>query len=213
MTETNWWSFCVSSTRFLKTGEVWNNDEHPARPLTSAIANITENVRYVIKNDCRLGVRARAEMVNLDRELYTKMIFTKMVPNKCYQLHKKNFDRKFILTFATHSERTAYVEFRSYLRCIWPRNKTIVHWKAPNSPWAKRSRMSRSKFTEMRIVVFDIHSVVMARQVSSGQTVNQHGYIETCINCLYKCEGNSQDFGETSRFFASGRHAISQRCL
>ena len=44
--------------------------------------------------------------------------------------------------------------------------------------------MSRSKFMDRRIVVFDIQSVVMEGLVFNGQTVNQHYYVETCINCL-----------------------------
>lgn len=44
------------------------NDDHPARLLTSTTSNNIENMRDVIANDCRLGVRAIVEMVILDRE-------------------------------------------------------------------------------------------------------------------------------------------------
>jgi histone-lysine N-methyltransferase SETMAR len=42
----------------------------------------------------------------------------------------------------------------------------------------KKARVSRSKFKAMLIVFFDIQGIVMAEWVPSGQTVNQHYYIE-----------------------------------
>lgn len=43
-------------------------DDHPGRPLTLVTANNIENVRDVIAKNRRMGVRAIAEVVNLDRE-------------------------------------------------------------------------------------------------------------------------------------------------
>jgi len=87
-------------------------DYHPACLLTTATANNIENVRDVIAHDCRLGVRAISVMVNIDREnfrrilaneLYTKKVCASMVP-KMPSTEKKNFDRKFVLIFATYLE-------------------------------------------------------------------------------------------------------------
>jgi histone-lysine N-methyltransferase SETMAR len=53
-----------------------------------------------------------------------------------------------------------------------------MQWKSTSSPRPKKARMSRSKFKAMLIVFFDIQDIVMAEWVPSGQTVNQHYYIE-----------------------------------
>jgi hypothetical protein len=47
------------------------DDDRPGRPLTSVTANNIDNLRDVIANDCMWGVRAVAEMVNLDSECLT----------------------------------------------------------------------------------------------------------------------------------------------
>jgi hypothetical protein len=39
--------------------------------------------------------------------------------------------------------------------------------------------MSRSKFKAMLTVFFDIHGIVMAEWVRSGQTENQHYYMKS----------------------------------
>ena len=43
-------------------------DDHPGRPRTDITNDNIEKVRDVIRKDRRLGVRAVAEEVNLDRE-------------------------------------------------------------------------------------------------------------------------------------------------
>ena len=45
----------------------------------------------------------------------------------------------------------------------------------------KKGHMSHSKFKVMLLVFFDIQAVVVAEWVPSGQTVNQHCYIEILI--------------------------------
>jgi hypothetical protein len=64
-------------------------DDRPGCPRTSVTPNNIEKVQDVIQKDCKLGVRAIAEMVNLDREsvlhilteeLNMKKICAKMVP-------------------------------------------------------------------------------------------------------------------------------------
>jgi len=44
------------------------DDDHPGRPHTAVTNDNIEKVRDVIRKDQRLGVRAVAEEVNLDRE-------------------------------------------------------------------------------------------------------------------------------------------------
>jgi hypothetical protein len=53
-----------------------------------------------------------------------------------------------------------------------------MQWKSSSSPRPKKACISRLKFKAMLIVFFDIQDIVMAEWVPSGQTVNQHYYIE-----------------------------------
>ena len=89
-------------------------DDHPGRPLTLVTANNIENVRDVIAKNRRMGVRAIAEVVNLDRErawliladeLFTKQVWTKMVP-KILSAEQEELRQEFFSDFckATHSE-------------------------------------------------------------------------------------------------------------
>jgi len=52
---------------FGRQGSVKDGD-HPGHRSTSITANIIERVQDAIQKDHRLGVRAIAEMVNLDRK-------------------------------------------------------------------------------------------------------------------------------------------------
>jgi len=61
-----------------------------------------------------------------------------------------------------------------------------MQWKSTLSPGSKKARMSRSKFTDMLIVFFDIQGTVMAEWVPSGQTVNQQYYIKV-LTKLHEC--------------------------
>ena len=45
----------------------------------------------------------------------------------------------------------------------------------------QKKHTSRSKFKAMLIVFFDIHGIVMAEGVPSGQTVNQQYYTEVLM--------------------------------
>ncbi|GFU30915.1 putative mariner transposase [Trichonephila clavipes] len=57
-----------------------------------------------------------------------------------------------------------------------------MHWKTPNSPRAKKARMSQSKFKAMMIVFLDIHGIVYLHWVNEGQTMNQHYYLQVLGN-------------------------------
>jgi hypothetical protein len=54
--------------------------------------------------------------------------------------------------------------------------------------------MSRSKFIDILIVVFDIQSVVMTRWVSSGQSVDRHYYIEGLYKLSERVRRKEQGF-------------------
>jgi len=75
--------------RFSEGRESLKDDDRPGRPRTAVTDDNTEKVRDVIRKDQRLGVRAVAEEVNLDRqsvrgilreELNMRKVCTKMVP-------------------------------------------------------------------------------------------------------------------------------------
>ena len=57
--------------RFSDGRESVKDDDRPSRPRTAVTDDNTEKVRDVIRKDRRLGVRAVAEEVNLDRESST----------------------------------------------------------------------------------------------------------------------------------------------
>lgn len=67
-------------------------------------------------------------------------------------------DETWIFTYDTESKRQS------------------MQWKSPGSQRPRKARMS--KFKAMLIVFFDINGIVMIEWVPSGQTVNQHYYIE-----------------------------------
>jgi len=54
--------------RFSECRESLNDDDRPSCPRTAVTNDNNEKVRDVIQKDRRLGVRAVAEEVNLDRE-------------------------------------------------------------------------------------------------------------------------------------------------
>jgi hypothetical protein len=60
--------------------------------------------------------------------------------------------------------------------------------------------MSRSKFKAVLIVFFDIHVIVMAEWVPSGQTVNQHHYIEVLTKMRERENRSNQNYGEKGGF-------------
>jgi hypothetical protein len=64
-----------------------------------------------------------------------------------------------------------------------------MQWKA-SSPRPKKALMSLFK-VQGPVVFFDIHGTVMAEWVPSGQTVNQHYYIEV-LTKLRECVRRKQ---------------------
>ena len=75
--------------RFSEGRESLKHDDCPGRPRTAVTDDNSEKVRDVIRKDRRLGVRAIAEEVNLEREsvrlilreeLNVRKVCAKMVP-------------------------------------------------------------------------------------------------------------------------------------
>jgi transposase len=60
--------------RFSEGRESVKDDDRPGRPRTAVNDDNIEKVRHVIRKDRRLGVRAVAEKVNLDRESVRRIL-------------------------------------------------------------------------------------------------------------------------------------------
>jgi len=84
--------------RFSEGRESLKDDDRPGRPCTAVTDDNNKKVRDVIRKDRRLGVRAVAEEVNLDREsvrrilreeLNMRKVCAKMVPKLLSDEHKE----------------------------------------------------------------------------------------------------------------------------
>ena len=98
--------------RFSESRESLKDDDRPGRPRTAVTDDDIEKVRDVIRKDRRLGVRAVAEEVNLDREsvrrilrerLSTRKVCVKMVP-KVLSDNKKERRKELGLDLLQHVE-------------------------------------------------------------------------------------------------------------
>ena len=87
-------------------------DDRPGRPCTAVTDDNTEKVRDVIQKDQRLGVRAAAEEVNVDREgvrqilreeLNMRKVCAKMVP-KLLSDEQKECRKELCLDLLQHNE-------------------------------------------------------------------------------------------------------------
>jgi len=94
--------------RFSEVRESVKDDDRPGSPRTAVTDDNTEKVRDVIRKDRRLGVRAVAEEVNLEREsvrrilreeLNMRKVCAKMVP-KLLSDEQKNVARNCGWTFS-----------------------------------------------------------------------------------------------------------------
>ena len=149
-------------------------DDRPGRPCT-AVTDDIEKVRDVIRKDRRLGVRAVAEEVNLDRgrvrrilreELSMRKVCAKMVP-KLLSDEQKERRKELCLDLLQRIENEPDL-LNSIITC----DETVVfmcdpetrrqsmQWKSTSSPRPKKARMSRSKFKAM--LFSDIQGIVMA---------------------------------------------------
>ena len=76
--------------RFSEGRESVKGDDRPGRPRTSVTDDNIEKVRYVIRKDRRLGVRAVAEEVSLDRESVRRILREELNMRKvCVQMVPK----------------------------------------------------------------------------------------------------------------------------
>jgi len=187
---------CAWHKRFSEGRESMKNDDLPGRPLTAVTDDNIEKVRNVIRKDRRLGVRAVAEEVSLDREsvrqilreeLNMRKVCAKMVP-KLLSDEQKERRKELCLELLQRTENEPDLS-NSIITCdeTWvftydPETKRqSMQWWLTSSPRPKKKkkpRMGRSKFKAMLIVFFDIQGIVMAEWVPSGQTISQQYYIE-----------------------------------
>ena len=185
--------------RFSEGRESLKNDDRPSRPSTAVTDDNIEKVQDVIRKDRRLGVRAVAEKVDLDREsvrrilreeLNMRKVCAKMVP-KLLSDKQKERHKEMCLDLLQRTEEEPDL-LNSIITCdeTWvfkydPETKRQpMQWKSTSSTRPKKARMSCSKFKAMLIVFFNIQGIGMAEWVPSGQTVNQQYYIEVLIKLL-----------------------------
>jgi hypothetical protein len=76
--------------RFSGGRESVRDHDHPGYPHTSVTANNTEKVQDVLRKDCRLDVRAIAEVVNLDRESVQHILTKELNMKKVCKNGSKN---------------------------------------------------------------------------------------------------------------------------
>jgi len=70
--------------RFSEDRESVKDDDRPGRPRTAVTGDNIEKVRDVIRKDRRLGVRAVAEEVNLERESVRRILREELNMRKVY---------------------------------------------------------------------------------------------------------------------------------
>jgi len=162
--------------RFSERRENLKDDDRPCRPRTAVTNDNTEKVQDVIRKGRRLGVRAVAEEVNLERgsvrrilreELNTGKFCAKMVP-KVLSDEQKERHKELCLDLLQRIENEP-----DFLNSIFTCDKTWIctydletkrqsmQWKSTSSPRPKKACMSCSKFKAMSIVFFDIQGIVM----------------------------------------------------
>jgi len=169
------------------------DDDRLGHPRAAVTDDNIEKVRDVIRKDRRLGVRAVAEEVNLDRENFRRILreelnmrkfCAKMVPKLLSDEQKERL-KKLCLDLLQRIENEPDL-LNPIITCdkTWvfmydPETKRqSLQWKSTSSPRPKNACMSLSKFKDMLHIFFDIQGIVMAEWVPSGQTVNQQYYIE-----------------------------------
>lgn len=198
--QTVYGSDCLSRARvfewfkmFREGREDCKDDERPGRPRTSKTDFNVEKVTELIRKDRRLSLRAIAEQLNISKDVVSQILHdhlnmrkvcAKMVPRLLSQDQKDCrvnicadvLER--IENDPTYLERVVTCDETWIFQYDPETKRQSLHWKSPNSPRAKKARMSKSKFKAMVIVFFDIRGVIYINWVPEGQTVNQHYYLE-----------------------------------
>lgn len=179
--------------RFSMGRESVEDDDRSGRPRKSITDDSIRKVRDVVRGDRRLGVRAIAEIVDLDRESVRRIlteelnmhkVCAKMVP-KLLTTEQMQRRQELCIDLLQRIENEPEL-MESVVTCdeTWiftydPETKRqSMQWKSPSSPRPTKAKKARSKFKAMMIVFFDIRGIIMTEWVPSGQTVNQHYYVE-----------------------------------
>ena len=142
----------------------FKHDDRPGRHHTAVTDDNTEKVRDVIRKEWRLGVRAVAEEVNLDRkivqqilreELNMRKVCAKMVPQVLTD-EQKEYRKELCLELLQHTENETDLLnliitcdetwiFMYNLEAKWQ----SMQWKSSSSPRPKWACMSCLMFKAM----------------------------------------------------------------
>lgn len=182
--------------RFKEGRESFEDDERSGRPRTSLTDSNVEKVREAVRKDRRLGVRALAEQLHLNREsvrrilteeLNMRKVCAKMVPRLLSAEQKEcrmNISADILESIEkdpTFLERVITCDETWIFQYDPETKRQSMHWKTKKSPRMKKARMSKSRFKAMLIVFFDIKGVIHIEWVPEGTTVNQYYYIQVLI--------------------------------
>jgi len=154
--------------RFSEGRESLKDDDRPCRPRTAVTDDNIEKVRDVIRKDQRLGVRAVAEEVDLDREsvqrilreeLNMRKVCAKMV-SKVLSDEQKERRKELCLDLLQRIENEPDL-LNSIITCdeTWiftydlETKRQSMQWKPTSYPRPKKARMNRLKFKAMLIVL------------------------------------------------------------
>ena len=173
--------------RFSEGRESLKDDDRPGRPRT-AVTEDNENVRDVIRKERKLGIRAVAEEVNLDRESVRRILKEELnMRNFCAKMVPKLSDeqkecrKEMCLDLLQRIENEPDL-LNSIITCdeTWlftydPETKRqSIQWKSTSSPRPKKSTHVSFEVQVMLIVCFDNHGILMGTQRPDGKSAVIH---------------------------------------
>jgi hypothetical protein len=178
--------------RFKDDCTLADSDQHSRRPSTSRNANIIENVRSLILEDCRLTVREIADENGIStgsaHSILTGFahvqsggkICAKLLSQEQQQLHLEvardmlecaNRDPEFLKTVITGDETWVYgYDLETKVQSS--------QWKHSSSPRPKEAQWVQSKVKVLLPVFFDYRGIVHYNYAPEGQTINKKYYLE-----------------------------------
>jgi hypothetical protein len=182
------WFNCFKDGRTLA-----ESDQLSGKPSTSQNANVIENVRSLIQEDCLLTIQEIADEVRIStgsaysivtEDLHMCSVVAKFGSKLLSQeqqqlllevtrdmLEFTSGDPEFLKTVITGDE--------TWLYGYDPETKVqSSHWKHSSSPRVKNAQLVWSKFKVLLTLFFDYCGIVHHSYASEGQTINQEYYVE-----------------------------------